>query len=323
MSIHMIYAGGTVGCHGSPLSALPSQDFLPALFDLLNNLSLTSAIEEAPNTVIKDSSTLDSHDFLHFYQLIIKAYQQGASRFLILTGTDTLSYLAAFLTIALADKHVCVVLTGSMQPLFDPNKLPLTLQASDAWDNIQTAIKAVKEHNTGCYVAFAKQIWHGDSTQKIHKNTNDAFVGISSQTPLPCLPSFNKAPIVDRADLYGVLCLPNEPKVLSDYLQTLLHHTPTAILIHGFGAGNMPHSLALEQALTHLSDAGFLLIMTASVPFGTVAPEYAAGAWQYRHGVLSGKALPTPTLYGYALWLCLCLPVSERRKAWLEVVACR
>lgn len=317
MSIYLIYAGGTLGCHGSPLDVLPSQDFLPAFCALTNGISVL------PNDTIKDSSTLDSRDFLHFYRLIVQAHSKGAKKFLIITGTDTLSHLAAFLQVSLAGLGVCVVLTGSMQPLFDPNKLPLTAQKSDAWDNVMTAIKAFKEHSTGCYVAFAKHIFHGDSTQKIHKNANDAFVGIPSSQPRPSPPSLGGQPITDHADLYAALCLPNDPQVLSAYLQSLLHHTPTAVLIHGFGAGNMPHSKPLALVLDALSDAGFLLIMTASVPFGTVSPDYVAGAWQYKHGVLSGQDLPTPALYGYALWLCLSLPVSQRRKAWLKLVAKR
>lgn len=317
MSIHLIYAGGTLGCHGVPLNVLPSQDFLPAFCALIDGMTVL------PNETIKDSSTLNSQDFLHFYRLIVKAHQEGADKFLLITGTDTLSYLAAFLTLSLAGLGICVVLTGSMQPLFDPNKLPLALQQSDAWDNVLTAIKAFEQHSTGCYVAFAKQIFHGDSTQKIHKNANDAFVGVESYTPKPYLPSFGGHICQEYANLYAALCLPNDPRVLDDHLQSLLHQTPTAVLIHGFGAGNMPQSKALEKTLDALTHAGFLLIMTASVPFGAVSPDYAAGAWQYKHGVLSSNACPTPTLYGYALWLCLSLPVQERHAAWLRLMACQ
>ena len=59
------------------------------------------------NDVIKDSSQLTPADFAAFYQLILQnPLRKGLRQFVVLTGTDTLSYLAAFLAECFAGSHI-------------------------------------------------------------------------------------------------------------------------------------------------------------------------------------------------------------------------
>ena len=124
--IQLIYAGGTFGSYGRPLAPLSAEVFLPTLQQLLaelDNAFTLSPIAWLNNTLIKDSSQFTPSDFVHFYQLLLSAYQQGSRRFVLITGTDTLSYLGAFLAEAFAGSDICVVVTGSMRPLLDSEEL--------------------------------------------------------------------------------------------------------------------------------------------------------------------------------------------------------
>ncbi len=113
--VQLIYAGGTFGSYGKPLSALPATTFLPLLMDKVRQ-NLTSNIEVLENSCVKDSSQLSPSDFSHFFQLVLNRYTQGYRHFVLITGTDTLSYLGSFLADAVAGSDVSLALTASMRP---------------------------------------------------------------------------------------------------------------------------------------------------------------------------------------------------------------
>lgn len=314
--IHLIYAGGTFGCHGTPLSALPCNIFLPAFTKLCQEHNYSLHIID--NSIVKDSSTLTPDDLLHFYQTIINHYKQGIDKFLLITGTDTLAYLGAFLAIGLQGLPLTLVITGSMLPLFKPTAEPLTTDTdSDAWANLSQGLSFFHKHIYGCFISFYNEIYHAHSVQKIHKTDKNAFSGTPFSQPYPQLSCPNTSqPNMTFSQIHGFYCTPNSPDILADYLEYLSNKTPTAVIVQGFGAGNMPSSDRLIKAINELDKQGFLLIMASSAIYGQISTAYQAGAWQYSHGFVSAQHLPIPAIYAYALWLCLTLPVAERKQVW-------
>lgn len=319
----LIYVGGTFGSHGMPLSALPATVFLPALQALLNDKKYTSTF--IPNDIVKDSSELSPQDFVSFYRLIYSAYLEGARKFILITGTDTLSHLAAFLSIGLASLPIALVITGSMQPLFDPVKQTLTLNTkSDAWQNLLGAFDFLAKNIAGMAVSFNGEMLQGDSTQKIHTSAINAFVGktLNFDTPQKNAQSFLS--FIDNWQNYTVIhtlyCLPNQADTLAWTLEQLIDAVPTAVIIQGFGAGNLPYSDKIKQTLSTLVAQNFLLIMSSTCPFGAVSTTYQSGAWQYQLGLVSGQDIPIPALYAYALWVCLTSAPEHRTKVWQNKV---
>lgn len=314
--LSLIYAGGTFGCHGTPLSALPAHDFLPAFTHALNQ-----PITILDNPIVKDSSTLTPSDLVHFYKLILNAHKNGADKFLLITGTDTLAFLAGFLAIGLQSLPLTLVVTGSMLPFFEPTTSPLTKdKQSDAWENLLAGLAFFDKGIKGSFVSFYGQIYHATSVQKIHKTDKNAFTGISFEVNYPSPPIPSTTPInTDFGQIYNYYCTPNSPDMLADYLEFLANKPATAVIVQGFGAGNMPSSDRLIRAIEQLNQQGFLLIMTSSAIFGQISTAYQAGAWQYQHGFVSGGTLTLPAIYGYALWLCLTLPIHARKDAWLTI----
>lgn len=317
----LIYAGGTFGCHGTPLATLPNEQFLPAFLSTLDNPHLFIL----PNTVIKDSSTLTPADFLHFYTLIKTAHAQGATRFLLITGTDTLSYLAAFLSIGLADFPIKLAITGSMLPFFEPNTSPLTKDPkSDAWNNLTTALDFLENgKKTGTAVSFSGQLFQADSLQKMHTSNQNAFFGLpfdgsAQELPNPhTLPEFHLNGIMPS--IYTLYCMPNNADTLAASLKAFAQESANAVIVIGYGAGNLPKSPRLSQAIRTLTTKNTLVIMASACPFGDINQNYAAGAWQYALGMVSGGSLRLPAIYAYALWLCLGLPPHTRKTAWLKL----
>lgn len=311
-TIQIIYAGGTFGSHGKPLFPLDKDQFLPALWQILPK----TPCQFIDNAVIKDSSSLTAGDFVHFWQLIINAYAQKHTRFIVITGTDTLSYLAAFLAVALANLPISVVITGSMLPLFEPTKTPLSVDnKSDAWNNLSTAIEFLQQLQHGVFVSFANEIFWGINTQKMHANDKNAFCGTPITNTTPPKLSHNNALDIDFVQLsknaqqfgsiHSLYALPNNPDTLARQLSYLGDSTPTALILIGFGAGNLAVNDTLINQLKQLIGQGFLVIMSKAPPFGSISQSYKAGAWQADIGIQSGQDMPISEIYARALWICL------------------
>ncbi|WP_066805153.1 asparaginase domain-containing protein [Moraxella oblonga] len=303
-STHLIYAGGTFGSHGVPLSPLSAEVFLPVLTKLVNQ-RCAGTLTYLDNSIVKDSSALTPNDFVHFYTLIRHAYEQGKKRFVLITGTDSLSFLASFLANAFDGfANLSLIITGSMSPLLVSDNPDFTINDdSDAWQNLTLALNNIHQH--GVFVAFGGQVFLANNTQKIHSQDSEAFVGDTTSTKppkhLPVLPNLDN--LNSDITIKSIYLLPNQTAQLADEL-TQAQHAQAVILI-AFGAGNLPKSDECVLALQALHQQKIPVVCTSMCAFGGVNANYEAGAWQYKHGVWSGENLSVAGIYGKLLWLIL------------------
>ncbi len=349
--VKLIYAGGTFGCHGTPLAPLSADIFLPHLLSQLQ--AECYDVGTIDNELIKDSSQLTLADFVHFYQLILRNYQLGYRQFVLITGTDTLSYLGAFLAECFIGSDIVLSLTASMKPLFDANCDTMKIDSqSDAWANLQGAIHHCVIQQSGVYICMAEHNWFAQSVQKLDSHSLNAFVGesfiyenihknidknSSYYRQLYCpqftqdqrqswaderiyqLVSFNYK--VDNIVIASVFMMPNNEAFIATQLQTIFASAKKeiAVILLGFGAGNIPYSRQLADILDFAYRKGHMVISSTQCPFGGVSADYLAGSWQYQHHVLSGGKLTKEAIFARVLWLYLsCDSIAERRELWLQ-----
>ncbi len=347
--IKLIYAGGTFGCHGSPLAPLDADIFLPQLEKQL--LANNYQIETIENNIVKDSSQLNPSDFFEFYQLLLKNYQLGCRQFVLITGTDTLSYLGAFLAECFADSDILICLTASMKPLFYAEKQELQIDKnSDAWENLQGAITHCQKNISGVFVCLNKQNWFAQSVKKQHSHAINAFVGDSeingktatrypansyqqlteTKRQLWIKNQFNqltklKNKLQDLA-IVSLFVMPNDVSILEMQLQTLItaskqKNQQLAIILQGFGAGNIPYSSVLAELFELAHQNGYLIVSTTQCSFGGVSASYQAGSWQYQYYVLSAEDLTVETIFARLLWIYLNhSKADERREQWQQLL---
>ena len=344
--IQMIYAGGTFGSYGRPLASLSAEVFLPILQKLLadqDNSDHLPKISWLNNALIKDSSQLTPSDFAHFYQLLLAAYAQGSKHFVLITGTDTLSYLGAFLAEAFAGSDICIVLTGSMRPLLDSEELHTYCidEHSDAWDNLNDSLKLAAAGEAGVKISFGGESWPAQTVQKIHSHDLMAFTGHSraaypANSYVKSLPDTRRQHWLDdqqqvldtiqsRAEsvrIHALYCLPSDAETINSQLQSLLAQPPSGFILMGFGAGNVPYSKALADTLELAHQKGHMVVCASQCPFGGVSDDYAAGSWQYQHHVIAGGRLTIPAIYARLLWLLLRYDSpARRRQRWLNNIS--
>ncbi len=343
--IQLIYAGGTFGSYGRPLAPLDADVFLPALESLLTEHNKTGhlpAISWLHNTLIKDSSQLTPHDFVHFYSLLLEAYAQGHRQFILITGTDTLSYLGAFLAEAFAGSDICLIVTGSMRPLLDSDVLQSYTvdDNSDAWNNLSESLRLAAAGESGVKISFGGESWPAQTVQKIHSHDFMAFTGHTragypNNSYVKSLPDTRRQHWIEdqvaikddirtraeQANIHAIYCLPNVPELLSTQLQALLTQPPCGVILLGFGAGNVPYSKDLAAALQRAYEHGHLVVCASQCPFGGVSDSYAAGSWQYDYHVIAGGRLTIPAIYARLLWLTLRYETpTRRRQRWTHTV---
>jgi L-asparaginase len=322
----LIYAGGTFGCIGTPLSPMPATEFLPKLDHLIQQ-AFSIHCHSLPAPHIHDSSQLQAGDWIALVAQIIQLHQQGFRRFLLLHGTDTLAYSSAFLAEVLAHWPLHLVIIGSQYPLLDVHGVALR-EGSDALDNLSLAIQLLQQDKQGCEVAFAGQHWPAHNVQKIHSSALQAFAGTadnsvtqpdSTDTPAPekLLHSLNYLKQLNIAIWYT---LPMERQQQAQQLQQLIS-TPQldAIILLGFGSGNLPHSKDIEQLLQQASVRSILVVISTQVPFGGVNSHYAAGHWLEELNVLSAGQLTVAAIYARLAWICCqTSDFQQRRRYWLQ-----
>ncbi|GLR64720.1 L-asparaginase 1 [Marinospirillum insulare] len=247
-----------------------------------------------------DSSAMNaSHWFSLAAQLLDEQNQYDS--FILLQGTDTLAWTAGALDCLLTHFSPPLVLTASQLPLGSPN--------SDALANIQFALEQAVQLETGCFIAFAKQLLPAQATRKFDSQNLDAFTAVNQ--PLASKhfwPANGYLTAKQLRQLAGsfqpkLLRLPLIPSLNDAWLAQQLDGLD-GLILEGLGSGNSPCLPLTFKRLTELHlTQGLVIGLTSQCWQGGVNQNYAASADLYQAGVVAlGKMTPE---YAEARLVCL------------------
>ncbi|MFC3902875.1 L-asparaginase [Acinetobacter marinus] len=307
-NIAVIYMGGTFGSIGQPLYPMPALDFIDKLQALClhhydSNLHFFQALS------IKDSSELTASDWLKLTQQILQLARQF-QHFIIIHGTDTLHYAAAFLSHCFADR-LRIIVTGSQYPLLEQSSTHLHPD-SDAWLNFQFSLKHIQQIPKGCFIAFDGQLHHANLSIKAHTTEFNAFHSNPAQRSCSSVvQDINAIKIsawIDQVALINIVnlyCTPSSPDLLAKQLQALIHQPPQLLILQTFGAGNLAYSASLKSAIEDLLAKKCWVIISSQVLFGELSNQYAVAAWLAELGVVIDPHYSQADLYARAVLLYL------------------
>ncbi|MBF4519641.1 MULTISPECIES: asparaginase domain-containing protein [Acinetobacter] len=302
--IALIYMGGTFGCVGEPLSPMPAEQFLPRLAQVLP-LNLDIECFVAP--VIKDSSACTAVDWLLLIQYIQQLQQQDFQHFVILHGTDTISYASAVLARFLTHS-TRVILTGSQYPLLNVQGTD-TREFSDALDNLNFALAQIHQVNSGVYLAFHHQLIHAATALKQHTTELNAFTGQSALACSEILP-YDEPPLsitaqhIEKAQHFNCLNWMLQPIALSALIQNLKalqQHPPHCLILQSYGTGNMAVNAEVIALIHALQSQQCAVILTTQVTFGAIEQRYAISQWLQDSKILISNCHSHADLYAKAL----------------------
>ncbi|MEB3767178.1 asparaginase [Acinetobacter sp. MD2] len=303
-TIALIYMGGTFGCVGEPLSPMPDQTFLPRLQATLP-ANIQTQCFAAP--VIKDSSAYTAADWLALVQFI-QSLQSQFEHFVVIHGTDTLSYASAVLARFLGTSCK-VILTGSQFPLLNTEATAVRSE-TDAKDNLDFALEQVTQVASGVYLAFHQQLLHGRSGLKAHTTHLNAFQGIPATTEIirSETATLVQSQHIEKAKTLNILNLMMQPitfDALQQNLQLILKQPPHFLVLQGFGTGNLVTNPEIVALIKQLTTQGCVPVLTTQVSFGGIDQRYAVSAWVKDARMIVTDTLGHADLYAKALQLYL------------------
>ena len=172
-NILLIYTGGTIGMvKDSDTGTLRAFNFKKLLARIPEIKLLECNIQTVSLDKPIDSSNMDTAQWITIAALIEENYNDFDG-FVILHGSDTMSYSASALSFMLENLGKPVVFTGSQLPIGDLR--------TDAKENLITAIQIASLHNDGKPVIsevclyFEYKLYRGNRTTKINAEHFNAF----------------------------------------------------------------------------------------------------------------------------------------------------
>lgn len=243
MRIHITYTGGTIGMIDSPNGLIPGADMRGWLLRLLEDAHMDSGLFSFTelDPLIDSSNATPSN-----WQTMIddlKAHRDEADAFVVLHGTDTMSYSSAALSYALTDFGKPIIFTGSQHPL---GKIE-----SDATANVTGALNAaMSERMNGVGLFFGHHLFAGN---RVSKSSSWAFEGFSAPSTGPLARTGTPWHWYAGGTLAGegwkdpkpyarhdVAVIDMAPGITAARLEAMLTPRPEAAILRAYGVGDIP-----------------------------------------------------------------------------------
>ena len=300
-SILIIYTGGTIGMiQNAETGALESFNFdhllkhVPELKRL--NINIDSKTFDPPI----DSSDMEPALWSRIVAIIEENYERYDG-FVILHGTDTMSFTASALSFMLEDLMKPVILTGS--------QLPIGALRTDGKENLITAIEIAAAKNPDgtpivpeVCVFFHEKLMRGNRTTKVNSESFGAFnsnnyptlakAGTEIQFHTRNIKKYIPGLKLKAHHEYcsNIIILSLFPGMQQEVIEKLLMAKELkGIIFRTFGAGNAPHKKWLIDALSKATAEGKIIVNITQCAGGSVHMErYETGLQLLKAGVISG-----------------------------------
>ncbi len=172
-SVLIIYTGGTIGMiENAETGALENFDLEQLQKHIPELQKFSFSIDSYQFNPPIDSSDMEPQAWARLVDIIQENYEQYDG-FVILHGTDTMSYTASALSFMLQGLGKPVILTGS--------QLPIGVLRTDGKENLLTSIEIAAEHYQGkpivpeVCIFFENHLMRGNRTTKINAENFNAF----------------------------------------------------------------------------------------------------------------------------------------------------
>ena len=276
-----------------------------------------------------DSTNMRPADWLRIAEVIRENYD-AHDGFVILHGTDTMSYTAAALSYLIQDSPKPIVLTGSQQPMGNP--------FTDAKINLyQSLVYAVSDRSRDVSIVFGGYAIAGTRARKQRTMSFNAFNSINypvlaylrqdkiicsgsaavSAGPAECnCAGSGAARAADGAldeprfytELNSRVCALKLTPGLTPDIFRLLKPDYDAVILETFGMGGVPErgadGASYQEAIFDWVDSGRTVVMTTQVPEeGLDLGVYEVGRAYAEHpGILKGGDMTTEALVAKTMW---------------------
>ncbi|MFC5194536.1 asparaginase [Bizionia hallyeonensis] len=303
--ILLIYTGGTIGMIKNPnTGALKTFDFNNLLKRIPELKLLTCDIETISFDDPIDSSNMSPEYWVQMAEIIETNYE-AFDGFVLLHGSDTMSYTASALSFMLENLAKPVILTGSQLPIGDLR--------TDAKENLITSIQmaSLQVRNrpvireVGLY--FEYKLYRGNRTTKINAEHFEAFeslnyphlaesgVHITINHDALFVPNARKKLLVHKNFNTNIALIKLFPGISNAILEGILNNPHIkGVVLETYGAGNASTEDWFVQLIKDTIKKGVQVINVTQCSGGSVnMGQYETSSQLKTIGVISGKDITT------------------------------
>lgn len=265
---------------------------LPALRNLFLDITVISFDQPI------DSSNIQPVHWKMIGEIIFENYQEQDG-FVVLHGTDTMSFTASAISFMLPGLAKPVIFTGAQLPISEPR--------SDARENLITSLEIASARENGeplvpeVCIYFDYELLRGNRSKKVESMHFDAFrsenfptlakAGVKIDYNLSAIRKPEKSSLrlltTFCSDVSVLKLFPGiESRTVEAILQT---KGLKALILETYGSGNAPSAPWFIDTLTEAIKKGILILNISQCPGGMVVQgKYETSKFLAEIGVISG-----------------------------------
>lgn len=301
-NILLIYTGGTIGMikdfETGALRAFDFDDLLKHIPELkILDCKIATTSFEKPI----DSSSISPEDWRNLAKIIEENYN-AYDGFVVLHGSDTMSYSASAMSFMLENLAKPVIFTGSQLPIGDLR--------TDAKENLITSIQLASLREgaqpkiTEVCLYFEYKLYRGNRTSKIHAEHFEAFSSynypplaksgvhlVVNKEALLTRPKLERALVVNKELDSNVVILKMFPGISPEIVKHIFSYPKLkGLILETYGSGNLTDAKWFLDALRDLIASGVHVANVTQCSGGSVIMGlYETSVELLRMGVISGK----------------------------------
>ena len=313
--ILLIYTGGTIGMvkdHAS--KALKAFDFGQILENIPELKQLDCDITSLSFDEPIDSSNMNTQYYVQIAEMIEQNYEQHDG-FVVLTGSDTMSYISSAISFMLEYLTKPVIFTGS--------QLPIGYLRTDAKENLITSIEIASAHRDGLPIIsevclyFEYKLYRANRTTKLSAAQFEAFasmnypplaesgVHLNFNQDFLEVPTYTKKLIIRKNLCSDIVIIKLFPGISMKVIESILNIKGIkGVILETYGAGNAPSNKEFVGLISDAISKGIYIInVTQCVGGSVLLGHYETSSQLKEIGVIDAKDMTTESATAKLMYL--------------------